>query len=249
MAIFLEVNPDLDAQAFTQAYERDGFVQVPNLMTAASADYIAGILEQHVRWRLTISQDSTGETSTPLDQENIPAANRPFIEARLKGALEGAREGLGGYVYLSYPMITAYVEKWEPTHPIHIMVELINSPDFLALVRTITGRPDIIKADALATLYRPGDFLTQHDDSRGLGRVAAYTLGFTRTWRPDWGGQLLFHDDDGGIRRGFAPAFNTLTLFKVPQSHSVAPVAPYAGAPRVSIVGWARNDGPSAEAV
>lgn len=247
MAIFLEVNPDLDAQAFSQAYERDGFVQVPNLMTAESADYIAGILERHVRWRLTTSQDNSGETSTPLDEGNFKAAGDPSIDARMRGALQGARDGLGGYTYLSYPMITAYVEKWEPAHPVHIMVELINSPDFLALVRGITGRADIVKADALATLYRPGDFLTRHDDDGGIGRVAAYTLGFTRAWRPDWGGQLLFHDGAGGIRRGFAPAFNTLTLFKVPQSHSVAPVAAYAGAPRLSIVGWARNDGPSSE--
>jgi SM-20-related protein len=39
-----------------------------------------------------------------------------------------------------------------------------------------------------------------------------------------------------------APAFNCLTLFTVPRPHSVATVAPYAGAPRLSIVGWGRTD-------
>ncbi|PTT81551.1 proline hydroxylase [Pseudomonas sp. HMWF010] len=90
-----------------------------------------------------------------------------------------------------------------------------------------------------ASNYRPGDFLTLHDDShRRDDRLAAFTLGFTREWRPDWGGQLLFHDADGQIERGFMPGFNVLTLFRVPRPHSVAPVAPYAAAKRLSLTGW-----------
>jgi SM-20-related protein len=50
------------------------------------------------------------------------------------------------------------------------------------------------------------------------------------------------HGDDLEIERGFMPGFNALTIFNVPRWHSVAPVAPYAGAPRLSIVGWARRD-------
>jgi SM-20-related protein len=55
---------------------------------------------------------------------------------------------------------------------------------------------------------------------------------------------LLFHDQTGGVTRGLAPGFNILTLFSVPQPHSVAQVASYAAAPRLSIVGWLRNDPP-----
>ncbi len=102
----------------------------------------------------------------------------------------------------------------------------------------------MIKADAQATFFRPGDFLALHDDGDGPGegRICAYTFGFTRAWRPDWGGQLLFHGPDGEIERGYRPAFNTLTLFQTPRAHSVVPVAPYAPAARLSVVGWARND-------
>ena len=75
-------------------------------------------------------------------------------------------------------------------------------------------------------------------------RRAAYTIGLTRTWRPDWGGQLMFHDEAGDVVRGLLPRFNVLTLFKVPLLHSVAPVAPYAAAPRFMITGWLRDDPP-----
>ena len=71
-----------------------------------------------------------------------------------------------------------------------------------------------------------------------VDRLVAYTIGFSRPWRADWGGQLLLHDEYGDVERGFAPAFNTLTMFRVPRVHSVAPVAPYAGAPRFSVTGW-----------
>jgi SM-20-related protein len=52
----------------------------------------------------------------------------------------------------------------------------------------------------------------------------------------------LFHDQDGHVTRGLSPSFNGLTLFTVPRVHSVAPVAAYAAAPRLSIVGWGRSD-------
>jgi Rps23 Pro-64 3,4-dihydroxylase Tpa1-like proline 4-hydroxylase len=40
---------------------------------------------------------------------------------------------------------------------------------------------------------------------------------------------------------GLSPRFNALHLFKVPQRHSVSLVAPFAGAPRLSITGWLRR--------
>src|SRR4030095_15817893 len=89
----------------------------------------------------------------------------------------------------------------------------LNSSAFLDFGRVITGEAGVNRVDAAATWYRPGDFLTLHNDAIGLRR-AAYTLGFTRGWRPDWGGQLLFHDQAGEITRGLMPRFNVLTLFK-----------------------------------
>ena len=104
----------------------------------------------------------------------------------------------------------------------------------------MTGAADIAFADAQATAYAPGDFLTAHDDNvAGKARRAAYVLGLTPGWRTDWGGLLLFHRDS----TAWVPRFNTLNLFGVPQPHSVSQVASFAGNRRYAVTGWLRASG------
>jgi SM-20-related protein len=235
----LAINPDLDLDAAAAIYARDGIVRVGHVLTPETADAVARLMLGQFPWRLTFSDEDDPKAGL-YDAARIQAVGPEALNAEHARALTRARDGFA-YIYLSYPMITAYLEGWDRGHPVHAVSELINGP-LLEVFRQVTGVGSILKADAQATLYRPGDFLSLHDDGKGEGRIAAYTLGLTRAWRPDWGGQLLFHDADGEITRGLAPAFNCLTMFSTPRSHSVAPVAPYAGAPRLSIVGWARND-------
>jgi SM-20-related protein len=47
------------------------------------------------------------------------------------------------------------------------------------------------------------------------------------------------------VTRGFKPEFNVLTFFKVPVAHSVAQVASYAEAKRLSLTGWLLGDAPA----
>jgi len=235
----LAINSRLDLDAAARIYAQGGIVRLADVLEPSSAQTVARLLAESVPWRLTFSNESDPKSGL-YDAARIRTAGADALRAELSGAMGRARNGFA-YVYLSYPMITAYLEGWDEGHPIHAVSEMINGP-LLEIFRRVTRCPSILKADALATLYRPGDFLSLHDDGEGAGRIAAYTFGFTKVWRPDWGGQLLFHDDAGDITRGLMPAFNSLTLFRTPRSHSVAPVAPYAGASRLSIVGWARND-------
>ena len=242
MPLRLELNRDLDIGAYAAAYAQHGVVRIPNALTANSADLVGRVLEEQMAWQLALSEEGDPLSST-YDAARITALGENALKARVAAVLERARSGFA-YVYLTYPMIEAYIRGKDPGHPIHEVSEFLNGSDFLGLLRAVTARPGIVKAEASASFYRPGDFLTLHDDGAtdAANRVCAYTLGFTRSWRPDWGGQLLFHDEDGHIAQGFAPAFNCLTLFTVPRAHSVAPVAPYAIGRRLSIVGWGRSD-------
>ena len=70
------------------------------------------------------------------------------------------------------------------------------------------------------------------------GRLVAYVLNFTPVWNPDWGGMLLFTDERGHVEEGYVPVWNALNLMKVPQTHAVSLVAPFAGGLRYSITGW-----------
>lgn len=244
MSAPIRLNPALDARAFAAEFQREGMVQVPEFLTPDSADRLEAALKTATPWGLSLTNAAgKGEWLSP---EALQALGREAVAAKAREAMTGARTGFA-FSFLSYPIIDALLAGKEPGHPTHELVQLLNSPearDFCAAVADETG---ITKIDAQATLFRPGDYLTLHNDT-GVGeRRAAYTLGLTRDWRTDWGGQLLFHDEAGDVPRGLMPRFNVLTLFRTPQWHTVATVAPYAGAARLSITGWLRDDKPYVE--
>lgn len=124
---------------------------------------------------------------------------------------------------------------------------LFNGEDYLNFARDLTGDDRIAYVDAQTTRYLPGHFLNSHtDEHEGAGRLYAYVLNLTPRWRAEWGGLLMFLDDDGAVSETFTPAFGTLNVFKVPQDHAVSMVAPFAGGPRHSITGWWRVNPPEA---
>jgi SM-20-related protein len=244
LQLCLDVTQDVAIYAAT--YAQQGWVQIAGIFPPAVADALAQILEQAAPWDLALSTpDGKDEV---LNRAAIQALGREKLSEKVNAVALRAASGFA-YCYLCYPMIDARLKGRDPGHPLHDLTDFINSPQFLEFGRRVIGAAKITKADAQATFYRPNDFLSLHND---LGsedqRRAAYTLGFTRKWRPDWGGQLLFHDEAGDITRGLSPGFNVLTLFKVPTLHSVAPVAPYAAAQRLSVVGWLRDDPPAGRA-
>lgn len=241
MSDLIRLNPTLDARDYASEFRRDGVVQIFDVLTPDSAERIEAALKTATPWGLSLSDaQGRGEWLSP---QTLQMLGRDGVAAKARVALEAARTGFG-FSYLAYPIIEALVNGRDPGHPTHALVELLNSPEARDFCAAVAGEAGITKIDAQATLFRPGDFLTLHNDT-GVGeRRAAYTIGLTRDWGTDWGGQLLFHDEAGDITRGLRPQFNVLTLFKAPQWHSVAPVAPYAGAPRLSITGWLRDDPP-----
>ena len=123
--------------------------------------------------------------------------------------------------------------------------DLFNSAAFLAFARRLTGDDRIVFADGQATRYLPGHFLNRHTDANeASGRLYAYVLNLTPRWRAEWGGQLQFLDAEGEVTESLIPVFDALNVFRVPQSHAVSVVAPFADAPRYSITGWWRSQAP-----
>lgn len=129
--------------------------------------------------------------------------------------------------------------------PLYDLHGLFNSDPWLDFARRLTGDDRIAYVDAQATRYLPGHFLNGHtDDHADAGRLYAYVLNVSPRWRTEWGGLLMFLDDDGGVTETFSPSFGTLNVFKVPQRHAVTMVVPFAAAPRYSITGWWRTNPP-----
>lgn len=239
----LRLNPKLDPAAFAETFARQGWVRIPDVFEPDLANALTEVLETGTPWELALS-DSVGSHEV-LDQAAVQRLGREKLAEKVNAVARQAAEKFA-YCYLCYPMIQARLAGRHPGHPLHDLTDFLNSPAFLEFGRRVIAAGRVTKADAQATFYRPNDFLSLHNDEGANNqRRAAYTLGFTRRWRPDWGGQLLFHDEAGDISRGLTPGFNVLTLFKVPLWHSVAPVAPYAPAQRLSVVGWLRDDPPA----
>ena len=236
----IQLNPRLDPRDYAAAYARDGMVQVPDLLEEASAEWLELALEHDTAWRLSLKTPEGGKLLSPQEMQTL---GRDAIGAKMQKALAEGRDGFS-FLYLAYPIITTLLTGEDEGHATHALLQFFNDIPFTTFAKAVTGETSVTKIDAQATWFRPGDFLTQHDDT-GVGeRRAAYTLGLSRDWRSDWGGQLLFHDTNGDIERGFKPGFNVWTVFKTPRQHSVAPVAAYAGGKRRSITGWLRDDPP-----
>lgn len=236
----IRLNPRLDPRDYAEAYVRDGMVQVPDLLDAASAEWLELALEHDTAWQLSLKTPEGGKLFSP---QEMTALGRDELGARIQNALKEGRDGFS-FVYLAYPIIKSFMSGQDAGHATHILLQFFNDTPFVEFAKAVTGEAGVTKIDAQATWFRPGDFLTLHDDTDQGQRRAAYTLGLTRDWRPDWGGQLLFHNTAGDIERGLKPGFNLWTVFKTPRNHSVAPVAGYAGGKRRSITGWLRDDPP-----
>jgi Rps23 Pro-64 3,4-dihydroxylase Tpa1-like proline 4-hydroxylase len=170
----------------------------------------------------------------------LPADGIHRIQQQLVSAMNGRDYA---FAYSHYPMVHAYLQGWAPGGPHEALVELINDQPFLDLAREVTGLPNLRKADAQATLYAPGQFLSVHDDSHmAEGWRVAYVLSMCADdWRPEWGGYLQFFNEEGDVVAGWKPRFNALNLFLVPQRHAVTFVPPFAPIGRYAITGWFRD--------
>jgi SM-20-related protein len=229
------LNPALDEGRIAESFRRDGRVHIRDILTAESAGRVHHCLTKETDFSLLCR---TGDDQA---QAWRVASLTPQKEAELMNAAYAtARDGFH-YLYDGHVLSREGEAYPDPSHYLAAIARFLNSTPLLDFARRVTGNPAIAFADAQATRYRRGHFLSQHDDSNEPGRVAAYVLNLTPRWRSDWGGALLFSDRPGHISGGYLPAFNALNILAVPQEHLVGFVSPFAGAARYSITGWFRT--------
>lgn len=236
-----EINPALDRAALAQRFAISRRLQIRDVLTPRAAQELHRVLERNTDWGLSWQGGAAApEHIRREEMARRTPEQRSAVGQRLAQAMQGEEYG---FAYSAYPMVDAYKGQWDPGHPLDLVLEHVNDAPFLDLVRDVTGFADLVKADAQATLYAPGNFLSCHNDSHvAEGWRVAYVLNLTRPeWRPDWGGYLLFYDDDGDVIEGFRPRFNTLNLFAVPQWHSVSFVPNFSPVGRYAITGWLRD--------
>ena len=228
-----ELAKGLDPDSLREAFAAEGRLRISPFLSKSSASELHQWLSENAEWRLTANR---GEQILDFDLKQV--ANWKPEQHRL---LEEAVTHGGRFNFqFRYDVVRL---KDGATGPLAEFTNFMSSPKVIEIMRHVTGANDIAFADAHASRYRPGHFLTTHDDrADNMGRRAAYVLNLTPKWRPDWGGLLQFFDSKADVSRAFTPSFNALNLFKVPQPHNVSWVTPLAGAPRYAVTGWLRAE-------
>lgn len=232
------LNPALEPPRLRQIFKRLGRVRIRGFLTEDAAQALHSQLRNRTDWLQVVN---SGELLYELSRD-VRSSMEPTKAAALDQAVyAGARNGFQ-FRFESIRVPDDAAARMASPDPLAALATFLSSPEVIALFRDITGIRDIRFADAQATAYSPGDFLTAHDDAvEGKRRFAAYVLGLTPRWRLEWGGQLLFHGEHDTISHGEMPGFNTLDIFAVPQQHSVSEVTRAAAYRRYSVTGWLRG--------
>lgn len=236
-----QLSSSLARDAIHAEFSGNGFVHIANVLPAENAKRIQKSMVESTAWNLVFT-----DRGKHIDLSAVQLAAMPKVSAhQLRQAIYAqAQEGFQ-YCYNNYPIHDAHKAGLNKGHVLHAFYDWLNGKEFLEFARAATGFGDITFADAQATRFMPGHFLTTHDDANATKhRRAAYIFNFTRDWRADWGGYLQLLDESNDVRHGLRPAFNALNILAVPQKHNVSFVAPFAGGMRLSISGWFRAGEP-----
>ena len=218
-------------QRASQGLARDGYVRIPEFLESADAEALAAYLREEPAWNLAMRIGARNWDASPQEQETIGLER---IEAMATaGRIDDFR-----YLYDVIRVDNDPSARASRGWIIDRLAQTWSTPAALAVWSRLLGRSDLRGVVMAATRFRPGHFITRHDDDNNGKRVAAFALSLSRGWRAEWGGHLEFLDEQGDIEHGFVPAFNSLVLFHVPREHIVSAVAPFAPVARLTISGW-----------
>lgn len=242
MKTLFELNPKLDRAALAERFAKTGRVQVRDVLTEEAAREVLLVLAKGTPWGMATGSGDENRQSFRAEETRTQSGASAMNAAAI-AAQENSARGEYGFRFAHYPIVKAVQDGWDPGGAHEVLLEHINSDPFIELARELTGLPDLVKADGQATLFAPNHYLGRHIDSHvAEGWEVAYVLNFAREdWHPDWGGYLLFLDEEGDVIEGFKPRFNALNLFRVPQSHLVSYVPPFAPIGRMAVTGWLRT--------
>lgn len=233
------LHPGIDPASLRGEYASTGRVAIDPFLDSGSAMILRDHLLAREDWTLVMNAGDKVFEMPCQAEAALTREQRATLDAKVA---EAATFGFQ-YRYDSIRVPDEQEARDRAGTALDRFASFISSREVVALLERVTGTA-IDFADVQATGYRPGHFLTGHDDNvAGKNRSAAYVFGLTPRWRIEWGGLLLFHGEGATVDHGFVPAFNALRLFRVPAQHSVSQVVSYAPERRLSVTGWLRTRG------
>lgn len=208
-----------------------GFTRIDDFLPACGAQALEAELAGALPWHLSLIQGGRIWDATPEQQAALG-------EARLAAMAAQGADSAFRFLFDMVKVPDAGEDRAARGLLIDQLALAWSQPAALAIWRRLLGRDDISGLVMKATRYRPGHFLTIHDDGKFTHQIAAFILSLSHDWRPDWGGQLQVLNERREVETVLTPRFNALSLITVPRDHFVSMVAPFAPHPRLSITGW-----------
>lgn len=228
----LSINEIPDIEKLQHSFSQEGIVRIENFLPADDAQSLSAYLSETVSFDNAFHLEGRNRQASDQEVAELPLeSRRQLYQSIYKDAAKGS-----GFLYGRNKVTEKSPEQLSD------ILSLINSEKVVSLIKKITNKPMLTHADAQATRYRVGDFLTRHVDVLpGETRQIAYVLGMSPFWHPDWGGLLQLFEKNGTPTKAWSPLYNSLTLFEVTNVHSVTSIAPFAAKNRYSITGWFRD--------
>lgn len=231
------VRKSLSIDKIRKTFEEDSIVVIDNFLEPAYADqlhaYFAGQPHHENKypmpphWWVQSCRSAKGVENVLL---------HPGSEERVKKAREAAYETHGQNSF-SYSFRRTMKNHYKTCDcPECILRGRFSEMPFMRVLQALTGMEVKTAGETFASCYTGGDYLSTHTD-KGNGKLT-FVLNLTKGWNPDYGGNLHMKHP---INRQFAPGFNKLVLFRVPDggvAHFVAPVGQGVKAKRLSFTGW-----------
>ncbi len=233
----LRLNPALRPDAYRPVFQAHRRLHIPDILHPRAAAALYAKLADATDWTRSVHLEAGRDVDLWVHElETLPPEEREAFEHSLVDSNDDNVSYLFDTIRISSELKVGGRPVSAQMRAVH---SFVNDTEFLDFVTRLTGDDRVGFADVMATRYLPGHFATAHQDELpGSGRLYAYVLNLTPQWRADWGGILMFPDEDGHIAEGYVPRFNALNIFAVPQVHSVSAVARLARAPRLSVTGW-----------
>jgi Rps23 Pro-64 3,4-dihydroxylase Tpa1-like proline 4-hydroxylase len=230
--VTLLANEISNREELSRSFSQQGIIRIENFLQASTADVLSSCLSVDVTFENAFHLEGSNRQASDKDIAELPVeSRRQLYQAIYDNAANGS-----GFLYGRNKITT------ESITPLKEALSLINNVTIIDAIKQITHQPNLTHADAQATRFRVGDFLTRHiDDVPNETRKIAYVLGLSPFWHPDWGGLLQFFENNGTPTKAWSPSYNSLTLFDVTKVHSVTSIAPFAKNNRYSITGWFRS--------
>lgn len=179
-----------------------------------------------------------GDTPKTLTHQQIGEMSPDKAAAFMQQVFTNATKQFQ-YAHSDYPVSLTLHDEAEPNLYSHDVLRFLNGESFQELIHNVTGLEGRVAIDSHATCFQSGHFMTIHKDiEAGDPHEIAYVINMTPAWRNDWGGLLMFFDENMELAETFTPTFNAINLYRVPQAHAVSFVAPFAAGKRFSMTGW-----------